>query len=95
MKKEFGKWLIDVSKYMVGAFLLAGLLASDKFGITEIIIASAVVLVALLSGLYLYGGGAKKQQPNAFKSKNRPKKKFTSNRNKPIKENSFLQDNAG
>ncbi len=59
MKKEFGKWLMDIAKYMVTALLL-----SSTFGnmnnplIVACVVASASTLGA---GLWLIGNTEKKE----------------------------------
>lgn len=52
MKKEFGKWLMDIAKYMVTALLLSTIFADMK----EPIIIYIVVIVSMIVlgfGLYL------------------------------------------
>lgn len=51
MKKEFGKWLMDIAKYMVTAMLLSTIFADmKKPGVICSVI--GLTLVALLLGLY-------------------------------------------
>jgi hypothetical protein len=52
MKKEFGKWLMDIAKYMVTALLLSTIFADmqEPIIIYMVIILSIVILV---SGLIL------------------------------------------
>lgn len=52
MKKEFGKWLMDVAKYMTTALLLSSAFGDmeNPWVITSVIIASAATLGA---GLWL------------------------------------------
>ena len=51
MKKEFGKWLMDIAKYMVTAILLSTIFADT----TEPII---LYIAAILSLMLLLGGMA-------------------------------------
>ena len=56
MKKEFGKWLMDIAKYMVTALLLSTIFADmqEPIIIYMVIILSIVILV---SGLILISDG--------------------------------------
>jgi len=58
MKKEFGKWLMDIAKYMVTALLLSTIFAemNDPIIIYVVVILSAIVLAM---GLYWVGRGEK------------------------------------
>ena len=51
MKKEFGKWLMDIAKYMVTALLLSTIFADmqEPIIIYMVVILSIVVLVIGLS----------------------------------------------
>lgn len=52
MRKEFGKWLMDVSKYMVTALLLSSIFGdiNNPIVLASVVFASASTLVA---GLWL------------------------------------------
>ncbi len=59
MKKEFGKWLMDVAKYMVTALLLSTIFAdlNEPIIIYIVVILSIVVLIIgllLVSDVHLY-----------------------------------------
>jgi hypothetical protein len=60
MKKEFGKWLMDIAKYMTTALLLSSTFGDmeNPWVITSVIVASAVTLVA---GLWLVRNKEKKE----------------------------------
>ena len=51
MKKEFGKWLMDIAKYMVTALLLSTIFADMD---EPIILYSVFVLTPIVLGLGLY-----------------------------------------
>lgn len=51
MKKEFGKWLMDIAKYMVTALLLSTIFAEMN---EPIIIYVVVILSAIVLGFGLY-----------------------------------------
>lgn len=51
MKTEFGKWLMDIAKYMVTALLLTTIFADMK---EPIILYSVFVLTPIVLGLGLY-----------------------------------------
>ena len=61
MKKEFGKWLMDVAKYMTTALLLSSAFGDmeNPWVITSVIIASAATLGA---GLWLVRNKEKKEK---------------------------------
>jgi len=58
MRKEFGKWLMDVAKYIATAVILSTIF-SDMQGTSLFIISFGGVLLALLWGLYLVREPAK------------------------------------
>ena len=60
MRKEFGKWLMDVAKYMTTALLLSSAFGDmeNPWVILAVIIASAVTLVI---GLWLVRNKEKKE----------------------------------
>lgn len=51
MKKEFGKWLLDIAKYMVTALLLSTIFSDmdDPIIIYMVVILSVVILIIGLS----------------------------------------------
>ena len=51
MKKEFGKWLMDIAKYMVTALLLSTIFADMD---NSIIVYIVVILSAIVLGFGLY-----------------------------------------
>ena len=68
MKKEFGKWLMDIAKYMVTALLLSTIFADmqEPIIIYMVIILSIVILV---SGLILISDGDVSSKTVASKKK--------------------------
>ena len=54
MKKEFGKWLLDIAKYMVTALLLSTIFADmhDPVILYMVAIFSLVLLISGLSVIY-------------------------------------------
>ena len=68
MKKEFGKWLMDIAKYMVTALLLSTIFAemNDPIIIYVVVILSAIVLAM---GLYWVGRGEKDKKIKKKKKK--------------------------
>jgi hypothetical protein len=54
MKKEFGKWLMDIAKYMVTALLLSTIFAdmTDPIILYMVAIFSFVLLIAGLAVIY-------------------------------------------
>ncbi|MDR1341360.1 MAG: hypothetical protein LBK58_15105 [Prevotellaceae bacterium] len=54
MKKEFGKWLMDIAKYITTAILLTSAFGEIRENKLIVLICSAVAIVATLGwGLYL------------------------------------------
>ena len=52
MKKEFGKWLMDVAKYMLTVILLSGILGD--FGNTWLrVVTVFLIIISLAIGLFL------------------------------------------
>ena len=52
MKKEFGKWLLDIAKYMTTAVLLSSVF-SDMESISVYVSVIGAVLLTLIVGLVL------------------------------------------
>ena len=61
MRKEFGKWLMDVAKYMVTALLLSSVFGDieSPLVLTSVIVASAATLCA---GLWLVRNKKEKEE---------------------------------
>jgi hypothetical protein len=54
MKKEFGKWLMDIAKYITTAILLTSAFGEIRENKLIVLICSAVAIVVTLGwGLYL------------------------------------------
>lgn len=53
MKKEFGKWLMDIAKYLTTAVLLSSMFANIEKLWIGIVFASVGVVVTLFAGLWL------------------------------------------
>ncbi len=51
MKKEFGKWLLDIAKYMVTALLLSSVFGGLEETIMYVIVCVLVVVLVVM-GLY-------------------------------------------
>ena len=67
MKREFGKWLMDIAKYMVTALLLSTIFADMD---NPVIIYMVVVLsiIVLVIGLYLVSDDKKKTYKKSLKA---------------------------
>ena len=66
MKKEFGKWLMDIAKYMVTALLLSTIFADMA---EPIIIYMVVILSAIVLGFGLYWVNESEKEMNKKKGK--------------------------
>ena len=54
-QEELGKWVLDVSKYILTAVLISVLMGKVNSLLWLIVIATATVLATLVFGLYLTG----------------------------------------
>ena len=61
MKKEFGKWLLDISKYMTTAILLSSIF-TDFGGNWLYILVIVTILSTLAGGLFLTREQNKKEE---------------------------------
>jgi hypothetical protein len=52
MKREFGKWLMDVAKYLMTAVILTSVLGEIKEKYMIVILSCFTVLLTLILGLY-------------------------------------------
>ena len=68
MKKEFGKWLMDIAKYMVTALLLSTIFADMEEPIIVYVVVILSVIV-LAFGLYWVNEGDKEEKRNLNKKK--------------------------
>ncbi len=71
MLKEFGKWLMDIAKYLVTAGLLSYFLNAVSNSTLLIIISSAITLALLIPGLYLIKSAEKDVQIKKSNKKKR------------------------
>ena len=53
MKKEIGKWLMDVAKYVATAFLISSFLGNISERWVMYLIGSVTVIVLISAGLWL------------------------------------------
>jgi L-asparagine transporter-like permease len=53
MKKEFGKWLMDIAKYVVTAVILSSVFTKIEEGKTVYITGSLFVIILVIFGLIL------------------------------------------
>jgi L-asparagine transporter-like permease len=60
MKKEFGKWLMDIAKYITTAVILTSVIGGFEDKTTLYVFAFLVVAVTLGWGLYLVKDNTKK-----------------------------------
>ena len=60
MRKELGKWLLDIAKYLVTAVLLASVFSDIEEKWAVYIIVSIAIIITLGFGLYLVKDKKKK-----------------------------------
>ena len=53
MKKEFGKWLMDIAKYLTTAVLLSSVFNDMKESCVIYLVVSVAIVLTLLTGLLL------------------------------------------
>lgn len=53
MKKEFGKWLMDIAKYLATAVLLSSVFNDIKESWVIYLVVSVAIVLTLLTGLLL------------------------------------------
>lgn len=53
MKKEFGKWLMDIAKYLTTAVLLSSVFNDIKESWIIYVVVSIAIVLTLLAGLWL------------------------------------------
>ena len=53
MKKEFGKWLMDIAKYLTTAVLLSSVFNDIKESWVIYLVVSVAIVLTLLTGLLL------------------------------------------
>ena len=61
MRKELGKWLMDIAKYLATAVLLSSVFSEQEEGVMYIIAFLAAV-IALLTGLILVRDKKQKEE---------------------------------
>ncbi|KAA6351545.1 hypothetical protein EZS27_001068 [termite gut metagenome] len=64
MKKEFGKWLLDVAKYVATAFLISSFLGDIERRWIMYLTGSVTVIITLSIGLWLVHAKNKKEREN-------------------------------
>ena len=60
MKKELGKWLMDIAKYLVTAVLLASVFSDISEKWIVYLVVSVAIIITLSWGLYLLKDNKKK-----------------------------------
>lgn len=74
MRKEFGKWLMDIAKYITTAVLFTSFF-SDIGNKTAIYVLSVIaILLSLGFGLYLVNDRGRKDRNNKYIKHLKPKK---------------------
>ena len=66
MEREFGKWLMDIAKYIVTVIILTSALGG-VVGTIHYIICAILVTIIMLGGLFLVKRGEKKDNENKNK----------------------------
>ena len=62
MKKELGKWLLDIAKYLVTAVLLASVFSDIEEKLIIYIVVSIAIIITLGFGLYLVRDKKEKEE---------------------------------
>lgn len=74
MRKELGKWLMDLAKYVVTAFVISGLLGGIENVAVAILIGVSTASVCLAAGLSLVDDSAKEKKGNGRGKKRKRKR---------------------
>ncbi len=53
MDEELGKWLLDISKYIITAYILAEMFGKDNDSILAVVGAVVLAAASFVGGLYL------------------------------------------
>ena len=53
MDEELGKWLLDISKYIITAYILAEMFGKDNDSIWAVVGAVVLAAASFVGGLYL------------------------------------------
>lgn len=69
MKNELGKWLMDISKYIITAVIISALLGNIEDTATMILFSAIVAVTTLATGLKLINSST--QTKKKTKTKNR------------------------
>ena len=69
MKKEFGKWLMDIAKYITTAVILTSVLGEIGDNKNIVLFSISAVFVCLVCGLFLV------QEPKDSRGKNNKKRR--------------------
>ncbi|AMD85114.1 hypothetical protein SAMN05444369_101293 [Capnocytophaga haemolytica] len=64
MKKEFGKWLLDIAKYIVTAVFISNTLVSTENSIYAYIGGVLAVFITMAVGLFLLKEPQAKKRPS-------------------------------
>ena len=57
MDEELGKWLLDISKYIITAYILAEMFGKDNDSILAVVGAVVLAAASFVGGLYLIKKG--------------------------------------
>lgn len=75
MKKEFGKWILDITKYLLTVGILAPALKfGDETALLYYVILFFIVVVMAVFGFYLIYAEGKKESNKVKNSKNHKKR---------------------
>ena len=61
MDEELGKWLLDISKYIITAYMLAEMFGKDNDSILAVVGAVVLAAASFVGGLYLFKKGKNKK----------------------------------
>ena len=87
MKREIGKWFLDIAKYIVTAVVLKELFGGFEEKSIVVTVATLTALFAFISGIIILRGADKtdkRQGLRAQESKNETKNEETNNNANPV-----------
>ncbi|WP_372473222.1 DUF6722 family protein [Capnocytophaga sp. ARDL2] len=67
MRKEFGKWLLDISKYLVTAVFISNIFSEMKYNPLLIFVGIGIILLTFIIGMIMVDDTENKKKSNIKK----------------------------
>ena len=69
MRKELGKWLMDIAKYIATTVILAAFFKGDRNIVWSNLLATVFMTIFLVSGTFFVRSGEKEAKPKRSKKR--------------------------